>query len=78
MLAALADLLATIPTLVKAWRFPQTETLYTYFVGLFTASIVLPAIPVWNIENAAFQLYLLVANTALFIVVLRGYFRKSR
>jgi hypothetical protein len=75
LLSALADLFATIPTLVKAWRFPQTETMYTYLVGLFTASIVLPAIPVWNIENAAFQLYLLVANTALFVVVLRGYLR---
>lgn len=74
LFAALADLLATWPTLVKAWKHPETETLYTYFVGLFSASIVIPAIPVWNIENAAFQIYLLTANIALFLVVARGQF----
>ncbi len=73
LLAAIADLLATIPTVVKAWKHPGTETTYTYFVGIVTATIVLPAIPVWNIENAAFQIYLLIANVSLFIAVLRKY-----
>jgi hypothetical protein len=78
LLAAIADLFACLPTLIKAWKYPETETFYTYFVGFFTASIVLPAIPVWNIENAAFQLYLLAANTALCLAVLRGYWRKRQ
>ena len=78
LLAALADLFATLPTIFKAWKYPETETLYTYFVGLFTASIIIPAIPVWNIENAAFQVYLLVANTALFFIVLRGHFLERK
>lgn len=78
LLAAIADLLASFPTLVKAWKYPETETLYTYFVGLFTASIIIPAIPIWNIENAAFQVYLLVVNTALFLIVLRGYLRRRK
>jgi hypothetical protein len=76
LLAATADLLAMLPTLIKAWKFPETETFYTYFVGLFTASIVIPAIPVWNVENAAFQVYLLVANSTLSLVVLRGYLKR--
>lgn len=76
LLAAIADLLATLPTVLKAWKHPETETLYTYFVGLFTASIVIPAIPVWNIENAAFQIYLLTANVVLFAIVLRGHLKK--
>ena len=76
LLAATADLFATLPTIIKAWKHPETETLYTYFVGLLTAGIVIPAIPVWNIENSAFQIYLLIANTALFFVVLRVYLRK--
>jgi hypothetical protein len=78
LLAALADLLATLPTLIKAWKHPETETLYTYFVGLFTASIVIPAIPVWNIENAAFQVYLLIANVLLFVAVARGHIFKKK
>lgn len=77
LIAALADLLATLPTLIKTWKYPETETLYTYFIGLFTATIVIPAIPVWNIENSAFQIYLLIANVLLFALVLRGYFLKK-
>lgn len=73
LLAAIADLLATLPTIIKAWKHPETETFYTYFIGLFTAGIILPAIPVWNIENSAFQIYLLLANTVLCFIVLRGY-----
>lgn len=72
LLAAIADLFATLPTIIKVWKYPETETFYTFFVGVFTASIVIPAIPVWNIENAAFQIYLLIANTALCLIVLRG------
>ena len=78
LLAAIADLFATLPTIRKAWKYPETETLYTYFVGLFTASIIIPAIPVWNIENAAFQIYLLIANTSLFFVVMRGHLLKHK
>lgn len=78
LLAAIADLFATLPTVIKAWKYPETETLYTYFVGLFTATLVIPAIPVWNIENAAFQVYLIIANTTLFFVVLRGYLEKGK
>ncbi|QQR78145.1 MAG: hypothetical protein IPJ68_03610 [Candidatus Moraniibacteriota bacterium] len=77
LFAATADLFATIPTVLKAWKYPETETLYTYFVGLFTATIVIPAIPIWNIENAAFQAYLLAANVVLFFVVLKGKLRKE-
>ena len=78
LFAAIADLLATVPTLVKAWKYPETETLYTYFVGLFTATIVIPAIPVWNIENAAFQVYLVIANISLFLIVARHRIWKVR
>ena len=78
LLAALADLLATLPTLIKSWKFPETETILTYFIGLFTASIIIPAIPVWNIENSAFQIYSLIANVALFLAVLQGYLRRKK
>lgn len=78
LFAAVADLFATLPTILKAWKYPETETLYTYFIGLFTASIVIPAIPVWNIENAAFQIYLLIANIVLFTIVFRGHVIRKR
>jgi len=71
LFAAIADGFACIPTLVKGWKYPETETGITYIMSFIGALIVIPAIPVWNIENAAFQIYLLTANTALMFVIYR-------
>src|SRR3989344_1658889 len=78
LLAALADLFATLPTVIKTWRFPETESLYTYFIGFFSATIIIPAIQVWNIENAAFQIYIILANVTLFSLAFRGYIIRKR
>ena len=71
LLAATADGLASVPTIVKAWRYPETETGVAYMASLLSVALVLPSIPVWNIENAAFQVYLLLINIALIIAVYR-------
>ena len=68
---AIADGFASLPTIIKAWKFPETETGVTYLASLFAVLIVLPSIPVWNIENAAFQIYLLVVNIALVLSIYR-------
>ncbi len=68
---AIADGFAALPTIIKAWKFPETETKITYVAGLVAVLLVLPSIPVWNIENSAFQIYLLLANVALIIAVYR-------
>ncbi len=71
LFAAIADGFATLPTLIKGWKYPETETRFTFWMGFVAAIIVLPAIPVWNIENSAFQIYLLAANTFLLLAVYR-------
>lgn len=71
LFAAIADGFAAIPTLRKAWNYPETETGITYVTAFLAAVIVIPAIPEWNIENAAFQVYLLTANSLLLIAVYR-------
>ena len=47
------------------------ETGVAYMASLLSVALVLPSIPVWNIENAAFQVYLLLINIALIIAVYR-------
>jgi hypothetical protein len=73
---ALADLFAALPTLIKAWKFPETETGFVFFMGSISVLITIPAIPVWNIENSAFQVYLLAVNILLALFVYRKLFRK--
>lgn len=71
LLTAIADGFAALPTLKKAWRFPETETGITYIASFVSVILVIPSIPVWDIENSAFQIYLLIANTILLFAVYR-------
>jgi len=68
---ALADGFALFPTLIKAWKEPETETGFTYIAALIGVLMIIPSIPVWNIENSAFQIYLIIANTLLIFSIYR-------
>ncbi len=71
LLAAIGDGVAALPTIKKAWQFPETETGLTYITSFVSVILIIPSIPVWNIENSAFQVYLLLSNTALLFAVYR-------
>jgi hypothetical protein len=71
LFAAMADGFAALPTIVKAWRYPQTETGLTFLAGLIATLLILPSIPQWNIENASFQIYLLIANSFIIFSIYR-------
>jgi len=74
LFAVAGDAFALIPTLAKAWKYPETETGITFVAGLTASVLVLPLTPIWNIENSAFQIYLLVANTLLIGFIYKKYF----
>ena len=77
LLSALGDGFAALPTIRKAWKNPETETGLTYLAGLVAVLLVLPSIAVWNVENSAFQIYLLIVNSILvFSVFRRRMFRR--
>ena len=71
LLAAIGDGFASLPTIVKAWKFPKTETGITYAAGLVSSLLFIPSIPEWNIENSAFQIYLLIGNSAILFAIYR-------
>ena len=71
LLAAIGDGFAALPTIRKAWKYPETETGLTYVASFTSALLIIPSIPRWNIENSAFQVYLLIANALLLLAVYR-------
>lgn len=73
-IAALGDFFAALPTIVKAWKFPETETGLTYIMSLVSVLLVLPSIHVWNLQSSSFQIYLLVVNILLITAVYRRRF----
>jgi hypothetical protein len=74
LLAVVGDGFAGIPTLRKAWQFPETETGQMYIASFLSSILVMPSIPEWNIENAAFTLYLAVTSSLLLVAVYRRRF----
>ncbi len=71
LLAAIGDGFAALPTIRKAWLYPETESGLVFAMSLLAVLLVLPSITVWNVQNTAFQLYLIAVNTVLLFAIYR-------
>jgi hypothetical protein len=67
--AIASDGLASIPTLTKAWKHPETEVAWPFMVGVFNASTSFFASAIWAFSVYAFPMYLIVINILLFFSV---------
>jgi len=76
--AIASDGSAALPTLVKAWKYPATETGTPYVTGVFNALTSFAAIKTWNFSSLAFPVYLVIVCTLLMLAVYRKrIFRKK-
>ena len=71
LLATAANTFASIPTFIKAWNFPETETRLTFITSFLSVVLIIPAIPVWNVANSAFQIGLMLTTGALLVAIYR-------
>jgi hypothetical protein len=69
--AIASDLTAGVPTLIKCWKYPETETASGFTASLFNNLMSFFVITNWNFASIAFPLYLVLINTALAIPVVR-------
>jgi len=67
--AIASDGLASIPTLTKAWNYPETESAWPFIVGVFNASTSFGAATMWAFSEYAFPLYLIAINVTLSLTV---------
>ncbi len=63
--AILSDGLAAFPTVIKSFKFPETENWILYFANAISAGITLLTIKVWNFENFGFPLYIFLLTGLL-------------
>ena len=68
--AIAADFMAGVPTLMKSWTHPETETVHTYLGAVASMVILLLTIEHWTFDVAAFPLF--IACIASVEVVLVG------
>ena len=67
--AILSDALASVPTLVKGWQYPETESAWAYLVGIFAGFTSFLAITVWTFSQYAFPAYFVIMSVLLVLSI---------
>lgn len=67
----LSDGLAAIPTIVKSWKFPETENAILYLLGIFNNILGLLIIKEWSFSIYSLGIYFIVINTIISFAILR-------
>lgn len=65
----LADGLAALPTIVKSFNYPETESAWLYFTGTLSAAITLLTVKVWDLANIGFPIYILLITLVISVLV---------
>jgi hypothetical protein len=68
-LSILADLLAALPTVVKAYKAPETENWHIFLFGAISAGITLLTIDSWDFAHYGFPLYIFLICVGLFVLI---------
>lgn len=69
--AILSDLLASIPTLIKSWKFPETETSAAYVGGIIANILGLFIIINWTFPIYSLGVYFIVMNLLIVFFIYR-------
>jgi len=72
-----ADFSGCIPTLIKTYKYPQTEVWTFYGIGLLAVILNMIAIEKWTVGEYAYPLYIMLINTAMIILILRKDIQKK-
>jgi hypothetical protein len=70
--AIAADFMAGIPTMMKSWTHPETETVTSYIGAVINSSVLLLTVDHWTFEVAAFPVFILcIGSVQVFFVGFR-------
>jgi hypothetical protein len=75
--AILSDTLAALPTLKKAWQFPETESGTIYIAGLLNILTSFTVIQVHSFAEIGFPVYFTLLNIALIYAVYKKAFARG-
>jgi hypothetical protein len=72
LFSLLADVLAGIPTLIKSYRHPESESWIAYAISALGFGISLLAVQTYDLQNAAFVAYIFIMNSTFAVLASRG------
>lgn len=65
LFSIIADGLASVPTIIKSYKYPETENSTPFFFGIINSIIALLALTEWNFQSYSFQIYIILVNSIL-------------
>ena len=69
--AIVSDAAAAVPTLVKAWHNPETESAWPFIIGTFSPMTSFLVASAWGFSELAFPTYLIAINVTLLVPLFR-------
>lgn len=69
LLAVIADLFAGLPTVVKAFKAPETESYLAFLLGSVSAVVALLTIDNWTFAAYAFPIHIALISFTIFVLV---------
>ena len=65
----LADGLATLPTIVKSYKYPETERAWPWLFAVASGMLTLVTVRQWNFGTVGFSLYYSIAMFFVFFFI---------
>ena len=72
LFAVLADGAAALPTIIKSWKYPETETAISYLAGGISVATSFFALKAFSFAELAFPLYAVVVCALIAFLVYNG------
>jgi hypothetical protein len=70
VLSIVADIFAALPTLIKSFKYPETESWEAYWPTVINALIALLVIQTWSVAHYGFPIYIFIINI-IFVLLIR-------
>ncbi|HAS80506.1 MAG: hypothetical protein UR25_C0001G0109 [Candidatus Nomurabacteria bacterium GW2011_GWE1_32_28] len=69
LFAIISDGLAAVPTIIKSWKFPETESSSVYLGGIINNIVSLLIIKNWIFSIYSFNIYFIVINIIIIFAI---------
>lgn len=66
----IADFLFAMPTIIKVWKMPKSESQLSWFIGVVSMGLAMLSKTNFDFINTAFPLYLFVLDIVVFVLTI--------
>lgn len=77
-LSIAADFIAAIPTCIKSYKDPESETFNAYLIAIFASVATIFSTTLYDFPNLAWPVYIILANSLILTLILLGRRRKKK